>query len=397
MKITKKIHEKDTMTSEERLQRVINLQVPDRVPVAPLIYYFNSTYNNIPYASLYDPKLYMEGLTRIFTELGPWDLDYRVNVYRPEVFSMTMPMKMLEPGRELPPDVIRQFVEEEIMTVEDYSWLIEVGAKYPHVAYVMFLARILPRLWDTIPEGWRAYPIILDYVVRTLATWLMEFRTWAKRGVAPLYPFGVESAFDTFSMTRGIIDFVRDSGKYPDEIVKASDALTDSIVLIARIVCRLIGTKRFVIALHRSSNDFISPDSFRKLALPTLNDLLSKMSAHGIDCFLHCDGNWDLNMEALCELPAGRAIIQCDGASDIFKAKEIVGGRLCIMGDVPADMLVLGSPSEVDEYCHRLIEEVGKGGGFILGSGCEVPSNTKPENFKVMMESVVKYGYYHRS
>ena len=65
-----------------------------------------------------------------------------------------------------------------------------------------------------------------------------------------------------------------------------------------------------------------------------------------------------LNFEAMRELPAGCCVAQFDGASDIIKAKEIIGDRICIYGDVPADLLALGSPSEVDEYCHRLIEEV---------------------------------------
>jgi uroporphyrinogen-III decarboxylase len=116
--------------------------------------------------------------------------------------------------------------------------------------------------------------------------------------------------------------------------------------------------------------------------------------AAGINPILHCDGNWDLNLETLRELPAGNVVVQFDGASDIFKAKEVIGDRICIYGDVPADLLALGSPSEVDEYCHRLIEEVGKGGGFILGTGCELAPNAKPENVKAMFESVVKYGYY---
>jgi uroporphyrinogen-III decarboxylase len=54
-------------------------------------------------------------------------------------------------------------------------------------------------------------------------------------------------------------------------------------------------------------------------------------------------------------------------------------------------MLCLGSVSEVDEYCHRLIEEVGKGGGYIMGAGCEIPPNARPENVKAMIDSVNKY------
>jgi uroporphyrinogen-III decarboxylase len=96
----------------------------------------------------------------------------------------------------------------------------------------------------------------------------------------------------------------------------------------------------------------------------------------------------------LRRLPAGKIVLQLDGATDIFKAKEEIGDRMCVYGDVPAGLLALGSTQEVDEYCHRLIEEVGKDGGFILAAGCEIPYNAKPENLKIMCQSAYKYGYY---
>ena len=41
----------------------------------------------------------------------------------------------------------------------------------------------------------------------------------------------------------------------------------------------------------------------------------------------------------------------------------------------------------VSEYCDKLIQ-MGMKGGFILGSGCEVPMNAKPENVAAMIASV---------
>lgn len=37
-----------------------------------------------------------------------------------------------------------------------------------------------------------------------------------------------------------------------------------------------------------------------------------------------------------------------------------------VEGDVPATLLSLGTPEQVETYCRKLIDYVGKGGGFIL-------------------------------
>jgi len=390
------IHPRDTMTAEERLRAVINLQVPDRVPVGPLIYYFNATYNNLSNVELYNPWSYHRGIERILEELGPQDIYYHINIYDPEVCTLIWPMKVLEPGRQLAPDAIRQFLEEECMFPDDYDWLMEKGEKLPLFTYWMFIMRLVPRMWENVPGGWRAYGFMLPRIAKTLALKMVEYKRLEKRGIAILHATGVEAAFDIFSMARGVLDFARDIRKYPREIKGAVDALTDSFVLYFKLVCLATGIKRIMLALHRSSNDFISPWTFRELSLPAVKDIVERLASSGISTVLHCDGNWDLNLEVLRELPAGKVIVQCDGATDIFKAKEVIGDRICLMGDVPAHLLTLGSPAEVDEYCHRLIEEVGKGGGFILSSGCEVPPNARPENIMAMLGSVARYGYYGR-
>jgi uroporphyrinogen-III decarboxylase len=58
-------------------------------------------------------------------------------------------------------------------------------------------------------------------------------------------------------------------------------------------------------------------------------------------------------------------------------------------------MLITGSPQEVKEYCRKLIQEVGKGGGFIL-SGGSVADNPKLENLQAMMAAVREYGWYRK-
>jgi hypothetical protein len=395
VKIDRKLRDKDTMTSEERFQAAINLQVPDRVPSCPFIYYFGAQYAGINFHELWsEPKKYRAAIDKCWDELGPWDVYYPVNTHYPEVYTFVMPMKSLWPGRQLPSDNIMQLLEEEIMKSSDYAHVIELTRKWPHLAYIAFFMELISRVWDNVDEGWRTYAFILPRVLIQSRGWQKDFASFNKRGATILHGFLSESPFDCFSLARGLIPFVKDCRERPDEVRMAAEGLTNPYYFISRLIALTTGVPRVTIALHRTSNDFVSPKMFDELAFPSLKILVNKMVAAGLCPILHCDGDWDLNLERLRDLPAGRCLVQFDGRTDIFRAKEVLGDRMCIMGDVPPDMLVLAPPSEVDEYCHRLIEEVGKGGGYVMGAGCEIPPNAKPENVKVMLDSVVKYGYY---
>jgi hypothetical protein len=388
------ILENDLLDSEERLRAVINLQVPDRVPSCPFIYYFAATHAGITaYDLIRDVESYRAAMDLCFDELGPWDIYYPVNPRYPLVYSFIMPMVARWPGIHLEPDSMAQLVETELMKEEDYAWVTAAGREHPHLAYFAFFVEMIARAWD-LQAGRRAYAQVLPRLVMHLAGWRREFSSWKKRGVTTLYGFLPEAAFDSFSLARSLVPFVRDCVQHPDEVADAADALTDSYYFVTRLITLAMGVPRAEIFVHRSSNDFISPRMFRELSFPSLRKLADRLVAAGITPVLHLDGNWEGNLEALRELPAGSCVAQFDGSTDIFLAKRVIGDRVCIMGDVPATMLSIGSESQVDEYCHRLIEEVGSGGGFIMAAGCEIPPDARPENVRAMLDSVRRYGYY---
>jgi uroporphyrinogen-III decarboxylase len=93
----------------------------------------------------------------------------------------------------------------------------------------------------------------------------------------------------------------------------------------------------------------------------------------------------------LKQLPKSKCVADLDSTTDIFKAKEILDGHMCISGDVPASLLSLGTPEDVREYCQRLIDEVGRGGGFFLSTGCECPVDAKFENVMMMIDTAKSY------
>jgi uroporphyrinogen-III decarboxylase len=106
---------------------------------------------------------------------------------------------------------------------------------------------------------------------------------------------------------------------------------------------------------------------------------------------MHLDQDYTLNVPYFKDLPAKTVVAELDSTTDIFKAKEILKGHMCIAGDVPAALTSLGTPEEVEAYCKKLIDVVGEGGGFILSSGCTVPVDCKIENLKAMVDTAKSY------
>lgn len=144
----------------------------------------------------------------------------------------------------------------------------------------------------------------------------------------------------------------------------------------------------------RTSASSISPKQFEEFALPEWQEMSEFFVRKGITPILHFDSDWTAFFPYLKSLPRGKCVLNLDGASDIFKAKEILGDHMCIMGDVPPTLLKLGEPEEVEEYCRRLMREIGSDGGFILSSGCTIPIDAKPENVEAMLRSAQRFGAY---
>jgi uroporphyrinogen-III decarboxylase len=136
----------------------------------------------------------------------------------------------------------------------------------------------------------------------------------------------------------------------------------------------------------RTAPEFLSPRLWDRFVWPYMTELVEIVADEGGIPVLHYDANWDREIERLLELPARKCVLALDGKTDIFRAKRILAGHMCILGDVPPALLTLGTVDEVRAYCHRLLTEVGPD-GFILAMGCAVPPDAKFENVKALVDS----------
>jgi hypothetical protein len=385
----------ETMTTEERVDAAMRCNVPDRVPCVPLIHYFAAACAGYTNADLWwSRKKYHRAMRVCYDMTGPWDAAFILDAASPLAYSTLLPMQLRVPGRDLPDDSPLQALEEEVMSRSDYDWMMRGRRRRDPINYTRLLLKLLFRVNPDIPRGWRGTARIGWDVLRQAHYYRQNSRIWNRLGVTMFYGMGLEAPFDTFSCVRSFEPFIHDIFDCPEKIREAADYSVESFAFLAKRGAQATGIKRFVILCHRTSNDFISPKHFKELALPSLKKICERLAEADILPILHCDGDWTRNLEHLLELPARKCCIQFDGRTDIFRAKEILKGHCCIYGDVPALMLYQAGPQEVEDYCKKLIKIVGKDGGYIMGSGCEVPTNAKPENVKMMSQSVRNYGFY---
>jgi hypothetical protein len=375
--------------SYQRIETAVRLGKPDRVPVVPLIDIFAARYGGITqHDMLFNIRKADKALEKTVNDLGQIDGQHLSYAGMGGILQVFFPVPPKLPGvNGIPEDVLWQFDERSIMGSGEYQvlaskplrWMLEkMHANNPLMSNKLKAAKALS-----------AFPKDGIQIALSIAK-------WRRRGVESMV--GVNITFTPMELIsigfRSFTDFVLDLYRHPDDIKAASKALMKPMKFLGWLTPQLTRVRRVFLGGTRTSASAISPKQFEEFAWPEWEEMANFLIKHKITPILHLDSDWTAFFPYFRELPAGKCILNLDGTSDIFKAKEVLGDRMCIMGDVPAALLKLGEPEEVDAYCERLIKEVGADGGFILSSGCTVPIDSKPENVKAMLQSVQRYGKY---
>ena len=97
----------------------------------------------------------------------------------------------------------------------------------------------------------------------------------------------------------------------------------------------------------------------------------------------------------ILELMAGTGtkMLELDHLVDLAEAKQRVGNQVILMGNLnPTELLLTGSPADVEAAAKLCIETMGRDGRYILSSGCEVPPQAPLENIRAMVTAAEKYG-----
>ncbi|EGO62330.1 uroporphyrinogen decarboxylase family protein [Acetonema longum] len=376
---------KDTMTAEARLVAAVNLQPVDRVVCAPIIEQYAGQFAGITNKEyMWDWEKAMAATEKVWQAFPVWDSNaYMLHGRYAPVGQKCGPGRLKMPGRELGDNAQYQIVEFEAMLREDYALVKEKGFMEYRLT---FLERVHQVSREEIAAAQKEMARLRqDEIDHTLRRG--QSLTWgAIMGVIP---------FDGFSMMRSMDKFYKDMFQIGDQLEELLWIVNDAVIAGCEAAARLTGSNRVFVGAVRGAGQFISARHFDRFVGPYMKVMVEKLGEKNIVPILHCDADWTKNLEFFLQLPKAKFVLELDGATDIFKAYEILKGHCAIKGDVPAALFTVASPGELDDYAKKLISTFKNGEGLIYSSGCNLPMNARHENVKAFFDAVDKYGRYN--
>ncbi len=149
------------------------------------------------------------------------------------------------------------------------------------------------------------------------------------------------------------------------------------------------GSDAIVMGEAMASPNMLSPKQFERFVLPNIQKITTEVN---IPFLLHICGDATLIIDLM--VSTGTRFLEIDTPVELSKIRKKFENKVGIRGNVSTTLLLTGSAEEVENSSRVCISEAAKGGGFILGSGCELPKNTPQENLKIMVIAAKKYGRY---
>ena len=218
------------------------------------------------------------------------------------------------------------------------------------------------------PEAWRAYPrpAIAEYA-RSSAR-LFKFLNRCYNGKIAIVAFigpGVwENSWQPMGFTRFITQ-LRKAPAFAREVIAYFTAISVATVdACARAGARVMG---FGEDLAYRSGSMLSPKMLDEFFGDSYRQITATAHRHGARIYIHCCGNSYELLDRFVEWGFdGAHAFEPTAGNDLAAAREKVGDRLCLVGNIDiSHVLIDGTREEVESAVEKAVSDSG-GGGFIL-------------------------------
>lgn len=207
----------------------------------------------------------------------------------------------------------------------------------------------------------------------------------------------VHDAFSYPAYLRGMDNLLLDIIERPD-LVKQLIKIGVEHTRVLMEKAKEIGADLFVFGDDYAGNHgpLMSPKHFEEFFLPGMKELVAIAKSLGAYTIKHTDGNINSILEMITDTGIdGIHPLDPEAGMNIGEVKEKYGNKICVIGNIDTGKILTESTKDVvTEAVRRTIKNIAPGGGYIVASANSIHSHVKPENYKVMLEAVRKYGNY---
>ena len=401
---------------EKRVREAIEVKEPDRIPLT--IHANTSSYIGIPNsAAYYDPVGWKRAMRQITLDFEPDMCNAGLPTSGAALEALDVKNR-LWPGGPLPPDYEYQFIEGEFMKEDEYDIFLSDPSDF-------MIRYYLPRMYGALKPLSKLPPLGLLFqgfegiapmfaspefiqLARSLSRAGRETEKFRKTigdaygelaslGFPPFAHIGIGGVggapFDTVSsFLRGMKGSMIDMYRQPEKLLQVCDMILERRIAQAKPADpkQKGNPKRIGMPLWRGDKAFMSDKQFEKFYWPGLKKALQATIDLGYVPIPFFEAEFGDRLERLLELPKGKMVASVEHM-DAVRAKEILGGHICIMSRIPLSSK-LWSLREVEKYTKELIDKCGKGGGFILD--IRLPDKGTAEEFKKLLDSIREYSRY---
>jgi len=203
----------------------------------------------------------------------------------------------------------------------------------------------------------------------------------------------------TFGVPSGeeMMGFVSRIADEPEKVKKDAEKMVENALKTGEIIKKKTSLDGFALCSDYCFNTgpFLSPSMFSEFVTPYLAKLTKGYRDMGFYVIKHTDGNIMPILDQLVQTnPHALHSLDPQGGVDIKKVKEMVGNKVCLIGNVNCGLLQTGTNEEVIKSCLYALKNGMPGYGYIFSTSNCIYTGMNLERYLLMLEIWEKYGNY---
>lgn len=341
----------------ERIRRTLARQPVDRVPVGPYLANWTATFAGVPLSTYCTDARQMARV-----QLAAWELIRQDIIF---------------------PDADNYYIAEAFgcvsqMAQDDFPSLARPALEAPDQVFDLRVPN---------PERDGRMPVYLE-ATRLIAEHVRDDAVIRVPGTGP---------FAIASYLIGVQDFLLEIACINQDPNHPTAKAIERMLELATETVTRFGLAQLRAGAHilqcgdsLASGSMISPETYRHFVLPLHQKIIRTWKEAGAITALHVCGKNHAMLELFAE--TGVDIVAIDSMVDLAFAKSKIGDRVTLIGNIdPVHVMLQGTVSLVESSARTCIRAAAPGGGYILGTGCEVPPGTPVENIQTLVRVAHEY------